>query len=77
MLPYQQGRDSIVVFGLVWFVVNKEQDKHKFLTHYRIILDIANQKALQECPHNIQQDGFSGEAMKCSNEQLSSVNFTT
>ena len=53
MLPFQQGKDLIVVFGLVWFLVNEEQGKHESLRHYRIIMDIANQKALQELPHNM------------------------
>jgi hypothetical protein len=57
-LPSQQGKDSIVVFGLGWFVVNEKQGKQESLNHYRIIMDmhnVANQKALQECPLNTQQ----------------------
>jgi hypothetical protein len=38
---------------LVWIVVNEEQGKQESLNHYRIIMDVANQKALQEWPHNI------------------------
>ena len=60
-LPFQQEKDSIVVFGLGWVglswvelgwvVVNEKQGKQESLSHYRIIMDmhnVANQKALQD-----------------------------
>ena len=42
---FQQGRDSVVVFGLVWFVVNEKQGKQVFLNHYEVIMDVANQNS--------------------------------
>ena len=39
---FLQGRDSIVLFGLVMFVVNEKQGKQEFLNHDKIIMDIAN-----------------------------------
>ena len=57
MQPFQQGKDSIMVFGLV-FIVNEKWDKQKSLNHYRIITKIADQNALQEQPHNNHKVNF-------------------
>jgi hypothetical protein len=46
------------LFGLVWFVVIEKQGKLVSLNHYRTILDVAHQKALQERPHNTHKVGF-------------------
>ena len=55
---FQQGIDSILVFGLGWLVVNEKRGKQELLNHYRIILDIANLKALQEQPRNTHKVHF-------------------
>ena len=47
-----------MVFGLVWLVVNEKQGKQESLNHNRIIMDVDNQKALQEHPHNIHKVDF-------------------
>ena len=47
MPPFQQGKDSIVVFGLVWFVENERQGMQESLNHIRMIMDISNQKAFR------------------------------
>ena len=74
-LPSQQEKDSIVVFGLGWFVVNEKQGKQESLNHYRSIMDVTHKKALQECPLNTQQCRFSGKAILAatSNTQLHQI----
>jgi hypothetical protein len=42
----------------VWFVVTENPGKQESLNHYRIIMDIANQKALPEWPHNTHNVDF-------------------
>ena len=39
-----KGLNCDVWVGLVWFVVNEEQGKQESLKHYRIILDVTDQK---------------------------------
>ena len=36
----------------VWFVVSEKRGKQEILHHYRIIMNVADQNALQEQPHN-------------------------
>jgi hypothetical protein len=51
----QQQKDSIMVFGLGWVVVSEKQCKQESLNDYRIIVaiyNVANQKPVQEHPHN-------------------------
>ena len=45
-------QSGLVWSGLVWSVVNEEQAKEESLNHYRINMDTANPKVLQEQPHN-------------------------
>ena len=54
MQLFQQGKDSIMVFGLVWFgfIVDEKWGKQESLNHYGIITNIVDQNALQEQPHN-------------------------
>ena len=61
-----------MVFG---FVVSEKRGKQVSLIHYRIIMDVGNQKALQEWPLNTQQCRFSGEAILAatSNTQLHQI----
>ena len=42
----------------VWFVVNERQGKLESLNHFRNIMEVSNQKALQEQPHNIHKVNF-------------------
>ena len=42
----------------VWFVVNEKGGKQESLNHYRINMDVADQKALQERPHNTHNIDF-------------------
>ena len=42
----------------VWFVVSEKQGKCKLLNHYRIIMNVADQNALQEWPHIIHKVDF-------------------
>ena len=44
---FQQGKDC-----LVWFVVSEKRGKWELLNHYRIIMNVADQNAIQEQPHN-------------------------
>ena len=48
------------MFGLVWFgfIVNEKEGKQELLKHYRIIMNVADQNALQEQPHNTHKIGF-------------------
>ena len=41
---FQKGRDSIVLFGLTCFVVIEKLGKQEPLNHYRIMMDVADQK---------------------------------
>ena len=61
----------------VWFgfIVDEKRGKQESLNHYRIITNVADQNALQECPLNTQQCRFSGEAILAatSNTQLHQI----
>ena len=61
----------------VWvcIIVNVKRGKQESLNHYRIITNVADQNALQECPLNTQQCRFSGEAILAatSNTQLHQI----
>jgi hypothetical protein len=57
-LLFQQGRDSIMMFVLVWIVFNEGNGKQESLNHYRIIMDVDNQKALQERLYNNHKVNF-------------------
>ena len=50
--PFQQGKGWIVLFCFVWFVASEKRGKWELLNHYRIIMNIADQNALQERSHN-------------------------
>ena len=54
---FQQGKDSIIVFGLVLLLM-KKRGKWELLHLYTIITNVADQNALQEWPHNIYKAGF-------------------
>ena len=72
---------------MVWFVVCEKRGMQELLHHYRYIMDVADQNALQEQPHNTHKVGFvekqCNSAMKnCSalsnveHEQILSVSLT-
>ena len=43
---------------MIWFVVSEKQGKQELLNQYRIITNLADQKDLQELPHNTHKVGF-------------------
>ena len=43
---------------MVWFVVSEKRGRQESLNHYRIIMNVADQNALQEQPHNTHKVGF-------------------
>ena len=45
------NKERIEFFG-VWFVVCEKWGKQEMLHHYRIIMNVANQNALQDRSHN-------------------------
>ena len=49
---FNTERIQLWSLGLVWFVFNEKQGKQESLNHYRIIMGVADQNALQEQPLN-------------------------
>jgi hypothetical protein len=47
-----------VLFGLTCFVVIEKQGKQEMLSHYRIIMDVDLQNALQKGPQNTHNIDF-------------------
>ena len=57
---FQQRKDSIMGFGLVrfGFILDEKQGKQESLNWCKVIMNVADQNALQDWPHNIHKVNF-------------------